>query len=164
MKNFEAKRGKVVYTDVLKTAPENVFPLICPVGEEKWIFEWENDTYGLIYSESGINELGCIFKTSYPNGIPSLWTTVKFDKENYEIEFLVHVFDLIVFTYNVRLYKNEDYSTTIKSEYIVTAISENGNAVIDNIETIFDKTNSERRIALKYYVENGKKIKNLNDI
>jgi hypothetical protein len=162
MKSFEAKRKTLVYTEKLEATPEEIFPLICPVGEEKWIYSWGNDTYELIYSESGVNELGCIFKTSYPNGIPSLWTTVKFDKENYEIEFLVHLFELVVFMYNVRLYKNEDNSTTMKSEYTVTAISEKGNAVIDNIETVFGKTNSERKMALKYYLKKGEKIKNLN--
>jgi hypothetical protein len=80
MKSFEANREKRSVTVKFSALPQDVFPLICPVKEEDWLCDWENDTYELIYSESGVNELGCIFKTDF-NGIPVLSNTVKYDKK-----------------------------------------------------------------------------------
>jgi hypothetical protein len=162
MKSFEAKRKKLVYTDILMATPEDIWPLCCPVGEEKWIFGWDNNTYDLIYSESGVNEEGCIFKTNYGE-TPSLWTTVKHNKENYEMEFSVVIFDVAVNKYQITLSRNEDNTTTIKSEYTFTAISEKGNQFIENLEKILGKSNADRRKALKYYAINGKKIASLDD-
>ena len=63
MNSFKACRVAHEYTQTNPASPEKVFPLLCPVREADWIPGWR---YKLIYSESGVAELGCIFTTEHP--------------------------------------------------------------------------------------------------
>lgn len=63
MNSFKARRVAHEYTQTNPAAPEKVFPLLCPVREADWIPGWR---YKLIYSDSGVAELGCVFTTQDP--------------------------------------------------------------------------------------------------
>ena len=62
---------------------DKVFPLLCPVEEERWVFGWN---YRMLYSASGRNELYCLFTetvtVSHFTGIsgvePAVWMTTRF--------------------------------------------------------------------------------------
>jgi hypothetical protein len=60
-----------------------VFPLLCPVREYDWIDVWSCD---VIYSESGIAELGCVFLTDLPGRGTETWVVTRFEPE-FVIEF-----------------------------------------------------------------------------
>jgi hypothetical protein len=60
MNLFTSRRIAHEYTQTNSASPERVFPLLCPVREADWIPGWR---YKLIYSQSGVAELGCIFTT-----------------------------------------------------------------------------------------------------
>jgi hypothetical protein len=60
MNPFTSRRVAHEYSQTNPASPERVFPLLCPVREADWIPGWR---YKLIYSESGVAELGCIFTT-----------------------------------------------------------------------------------------------------
>ena len=60
MNSFTSRRVTHEYIQTNAASPERVFPLLCPVREADWIPGWR---YKLIYSESGVAELGCIFAT-----------------------------------------------------------------------------------------------------
>ncbi|MGI9537489.1 MAG: hypothetical protein ACR2PB_10480, partial [Desulfocapsaceae bacterium] len=51
-----------VYQTQLNSTPEKVFPLLCPVREYEWIPQWQCE---MIYSRSGVAELGCVFSTDF---------------------------------------------------------------------------------------------------
>jgi hypothetical protein len=162
MKCFNAKKAKRSHTVKLVAPPKDIFPLLCPVREEEWTSGWENDTYELIYTESEFNEEGCIFKTSYPDGNDSLWTCTKYDKENNEVEFLVHVKDLVIRKMNILLKINEEHTTDARFEYTVTALSEKGNAIVNNLDEDIIKSASGLGMMINYYLQNGKKL-NINE-
>jgi hypothetical protein len=63
MTAFKGNRVVHEYTQTNPATPEKVFPLLCPVREADWIPGWR---YKLIYSDSGVAELGCIFTTEDP--------------------------------------------------------------------------------------------------
>jgi hypothetical protein len=63
MNSFKSYRIAHQYTQTNSAPPEKVFPLLCPVREADWIPGWQ---YTLIYSDSGVAELGCIFTTQDP--------------------------------------------------------------------------------------------------
>ncbi len=65
--SFRAKRAVTEYTGELSAPPEKVFPLLCPVREYDWLPDWTSE---MIYSESGVAEENCIFRT--PHG-PAVW-------------------------------------------------------------------------------------------
>jgi len=147
------------HTVKLNAPPEQIFPLLCPVREEEWTSGWENDTYGLIYTESGFNEEGCVFKTSYPDGNESLWICTKHDQENHEVEFLVHIIDIAIRKMNIKLKTNAEQTTDARFEYTVTAISEKGNAVVDDLEAGVIKSASGLAMMINHYLQTGTKLK-----
>lgn len=155
----EFKKNKKSHTVKLHGTPDSIFPLLCPVREEEWTVGWEKDTYELIYTESGFNEEGCIFRTSYPNGFDTLWVCTLFDKDKHEVEFLVNVKDLVIRKMNILLTAGENNMTDARFEYTVTAITEKGNTVVENLEEDVVKSASGLGMMINYYLENGKKLK-----
>ena len=60
----------------IEAAPEDIFPLLCPVREFDWIPYWDCK---LIYTESGIAERGCIFQTDKPGEGVDTWVVSRFE-------------------------------------------------------------------------------------
>ena len=69
---------------------DECFALACPVAELKWIDNWRFD---LIYSDSGLNETGCVFLEPF-TGMSVLrsrsaintWYCTRYDTESHEFE------------------------------------------------------------------------------
>ena len=82
--NFQARqftRSGIIHC---KAIVEEVFPLLCPKREEEWIPGWECET---IWSNSGYNEEGAIFRTMKPYGTELYWTTLQYDIGNNIVDF-----------------------------------------------------------------------------
>jgi len=62
MKKTDSKRVVREYRMVHKARPERIFPLLCPVREYDWIPLWRCE---LLYTQSGVAELGCVFRTDF---------------------------------------------------------------------------------------------------
>lgn len=80
------QRVKHSFTQLLKGAPEQVFPLLCPVREADWIPGWTTDW---VISDSGVAEQDCIFQTpSRPGsgGAASIWIITRYDADAFEVE------------------------------------------------------------------------------
>ncbi len=60
MTAFKGNRIVHEFTQTNPAPPSAVFPLLCPVREGEWLPGWQ---YRLIWSDSGIAELGCVFTT-----------------------------------------------------------------------------------------------------
>jgi len=75
-----------------KGTPGAVFPMLCPVLEEKWIPGWE---YELIHSKSGVNETGCIFQENisgahlFEEPVTATWVTILHDPASSKVEFII---------------------------------------------------------------------------
>lgn len=73
--------------------PEAVFPMLCPVLEEKWIPGWE---YKRLHSKSGVNETGCMFQEMisgthyFEEPVTATWTTILHDPAVREVTFIIH--------------------------------------------------------------------------
>jgi hypothetical protein len=159
MQCFEAQKVQRSHTIKLSAPPERVFPLLCPVREEEWIPGWENETYELIFSKSGFNEEGCIFKTNFRVPAESIWSCLKFDRKNYEVEFLIHIIGLEMRKFNISLKQNDDSSTSAQFSMITTALSEKGNEFVSNLtEEEYVKFISRFEMTLNYYFQHGKKL------
>ena len=61
MNVVKPQRVEHVYTQRLAGAPQDVFPLLCPVREADWITGWDPL---LVVSGSGLAETDCVFVTS----------------------------------------------------------------------------------------------------
>jgi hypothetical protein len=70
-------------------APEQVFPLLCPVLEYQWIPHWRCE---LLHSVSGIAEEDCVFRTDFPDAGPMVWVVSRYEPPA-RIEFTCFVAD-----------------------------------------------------------------------
>ena len=61
----------------LAYSAEAIFPLLCPVLEYQWIPTWKCE---MLNSYSGVNELGCVFRTKLDEEIgEQVWVTCIFE-------------------------------------------------------------------------------------
>ncbi|MEW5772261.1 MAG: SRPBCC family protein [Thermodesulfobacteriota bacterium] len=85
MEKFEAARVVREYARELDASRERVFPLLCPVREYEWIEPWRCD---LVYTESGVAEAGCVFRTDFPDDPgPEVWVVSRYEPDE-RIEFV----------------------------------------------------------------------------
>ena len=85
MSQFSGNRRQTEFTHELNAPPEAVFPLLCPVREYDWLPGWSCE---LIYSDSGVAEKDCVFRTNPQPGGPSTWCTTIYEPPR-RIEYLV---------------------------------------------------------------------------
>jgi hypothetical protein len=115
-----------------KAAIEEVFPLLCPKREEEWIPGWECET---IWSNSGYNEEGAIFRTFKPYGTELYWTTLQYDINSKIVDFLITAPRLYMFRFRIELYAGSDGLLTIKFTQVFTSISEEGGGFLKRYES-----------------------------
>ncbi len=111
-----------------KETIEDVFPLLCPKKEEEWIPGWECET---IWSSTGYNEEGAIFRTIKPYGTELYWTTLHYDIESKVVDFLITAPHLYMFRFKIDLTTNNDGLLTITFTQVFTSLSEEGAAFLD---------------------------------
>ncbi|MFX1389512.1 MAG: hypothetical protein ACFE9Z_05550 [Promethearchaeota archaeon] len=139
------------FSGILKTTPENIFPLLCPTREADWIPGWDSE---LIYTESGYAEDKCVFRTDKSNSAgEGLWIFTGF-KPNEYVEFVRFQQDLIIHC-RIDLTQNKDGTTTATWKTISTALTEKGNSTI---KSMTDKKHNPVIHLMDYYLKNGKII------
>jgi hypothetical protein len=125
-KAMQFKRSGFIHC---KATIEEVFPLLCPKREEEWIPGWECNT---IWSNSGYNEEGAIFRTIKPYGTELYWTTLQYDIKNKIVDFLITAPRLFMFRFKIEIDINEDGLLKITFTQVFTSISEEGNILLKN--------------------------------
>ena len=141
----------------------DIFPLACPVREEKWIDQWH---YELIYSSSGFNENNCIF--SEQMSFPVLfekpgtvhWHTVLYDPDAPQVNFLLTCGDMALIKWETSFMTQQDNSTQVSWNLIMTSLCR-------EVDEIGQETLCERLLtiimflgeALKHYCETGEMLK-----
>ena len=156
MAKFQAKRIKTTVTLTIPTTPEQVYPLLCPVREYDWIPGWSCD---LIYTESGLAEKGCIFRTSFPGEGQELWVVSRYEPEERRFEVVRSIEGSRVVHVEVSLTPRDDGSTDMVWTETTTALDDEGNAYIDG----FSEEGHVARMrllgqALSHFCETGKLI------
>ena len=84
MNHTKGERRTITAETNVPFSPREVFPLLCPVREHEWIEEWRCD---VIYSESGVNELDCVFITDDEPEGREVWVTSRYEPYD-RIEFV----------------------------------------------------------------------------
>lgn len=78
------RRVKRTYTQRLKTSPDQVFPLLCPVREADWIEGWDPIS---VWSTSGLAERDCVFTTA-SDDVTAIWYITRHEVQLGEVEML----------------------------------------------------------------------------
>ncbi|MFG0252512.1 MAG: hypothetical protein ACF8NJ_06525, partial [Phycisphaerales bacterium JB038] len=113
-------------------APEVVFRQFCPTREVDWIDGWQAD---LLHTESGYMEPECIFRTPASNILgPGLWVVARLEPN--ELLDIVRLIDEnVVEHFRIDLEDHGDGTCTGRWTLNFAAISERGNAMIDDLTT-----------------------------
>jgi len=115
-----------------KATIEEVFPLLCPKREEEWIPGWECET---IWSKSGYNEEGAIFRTVKPYDTELYWTTLQYDIKGKIVDFLITAPHLFVFRFIIKIHENGNGFLTIRFNQVFTSIAEEGDTFLKGYES-----------------------------
>jgi hypothetical protein len=121
----------------LQGSPEQVFPLLCPIREYEWIDSWQCE---MIYSKTGVAELDCVFKTTFPGDGPGdTWVVSRYEPPLL-IEF-VRINSLRTIRFNLSLKRNDDGTTSLIWTQIFTGLTPQGD---DLIKSLSDEIYRER--------------------
>lgn len=156
MEKFRAKRIRRTSTLTIPAPPDRVFPLLCPVREYEWLPGWSCD---LIYTDSGVAEKGCIFRTSFLGEGEETWVASRHEPERHQVEFVRFIGGARLVQVEVSLCAGERESTNAVWTQTITALDEEGNAYIDAFseETHLARMRLLER-ALSHFCQTGKMI------
>ena len=123
------KRACHSYTQTIHAAPEEVFPLLCPVREHDWVPGWSTDW---VLSESGIAERGCVFQTPGEDGLPAaVWVITEHDADAFHVAMVKTQPGYLVTRLEIDLAAAEGGETLATVNYKYTALGPRGEAFVD---------------------------------
>ena len=113
----------------------------------------------MIYTDSGIAELDCVFKTNFPSeGPEETWVVSKYEPPN-RIEF-VRTNLIKAIRYNIKLMQKDDGSTKATWEQVITALNDEGDDFVANYTD--DKYNDTMNLLqnmINHYLKTGEMLK-----
>ena len=115
------------YTQHLNAPPADVFPLLCPVRELEWVDGWDP---GIVISESGIAEPGCIFTTGSGEA-EAIWTVTEYAPDAGRIAFLKVTPGQTVADIRVELEPEGESNSVAHVTYAHTALGPGGRRIVD---------------------------------
>ena len=142
-------------TQHIDATPEAIFPLLCPVREYDWIPGWECE---LIYTESGLAEDGCIFRTDTSvDDIHDTWVVSRYEPPR-RLSF-VRVNPLRAIRYDIVLEPGDDGSTRLLWSQEITALDEAGDAHVAAMrEDDFTHLIETEERMLEHYLKTGEAL------
>lgn len=164
MTEFKSLRVAHEYTQTNSAPPERVFPLLCPVREAEWVPGWQ---YRLIYSESGVAELGCVFTTSNPPASASqgqaasetIWIVTEYDPSAFRIAFVWINPGLVTAEIGIQLTPTPPATTRAHIRYRYTALSAEGNREVERYDQKWFRTKMGGwESAINHYLRTGRQI------
>jgi len=171
MPAFKSYRVAHEYTQTNPATPEKVFPLLCPVREADWIPGWQHN---LIYSDSGVAELGCIFTTedtkveaakyssSSPQrqpGQPTTWICVDYDPVTFRIAYIWIKPDRVATELRIQLSQADRGETHSRIRFRYTGLSPEGNREVERYDEQWFRSKMQGwESAINHYLRTGKMI------
>ncbi len=164
MNAFKAKRIQVSHEEKIKTTPDACFVLACPVEELKWINNWQFD---MIYSDSGRNEINCIFRedmsAAFVLNVPGLstyWQTTVYDAAEHRFHALLMYGARATGTFEWEAKDDGDGICRATWKLTYTALNQEGNDIAD--ESLKDRMSLMLDFlakSAKHYLETGEMLK-----
>jgi hypothetical protein len=151
----QAKRVVCEFVQSNPKPPEQVFPLLCPVREAEWLPQWK---YRLIYSQSGVAELGAVFTTPNDGGPETTWVVTHYDPTKFEIAFAWVRPQMLATRLQISLAPAGEDRTRLHIRYTYTALSPEGEREIERMEAAFQQRMRRWERSINYYLEHGTMI------
>lgn len=155
MTAFTSSRITHEFTQTNSAPPEKVFPLLCPVREADWVPGWR---YKLIYSDSGVAELGCIFTTPDP-ATETTWIVVDYDPAGFRIAYVWISPARVAAEIRIQLEPADDGNTRAHIRYRYTGLSPDGNREVESYNEKWFRNKMEGwEAAINHYLRTGEMI------
>jgi hypothetical protein len=140
----------------LNGPPEEIFPLLCPVREYEWIESWKCD---VVFSESGVAELDCVFRTHFADdGAEDTWVVCRYEPPVL-IEF-VRINPIRSLRFSISLEKDGDGTTKASWTQTFTGLSPEGNELIKRItDESYREKMSMRERQINHFLSTGEMLK-----
>ncbi len=122
------KRNRKIksYTMNLDAGADEIFPLLCPVREYDWIQPWQCE---MVYTDSGMAELDCVFKTNFPDDGPEdTWVVSRYEPPKH-IEF-VRINPIRSIRYCINVIQQEDGTTQAIWKQVITGLNSEGDNLV----------------------------------
>jgi len=143
-------------TMFLNYSPGQIFPLLCPVREYEWLEDWSCE---MVHSDSGYNELGCVFQTQFP-GEQHTDTSVtsRFDV-NERVEF-ARINEERCMLFSIRLEAQPSGGTRLTWTQRITALTPAGGWMLQNTDPAeLQRLVSELEKKLDYFLGSGQMLR-----
>jgi hypothetical protein len=114
----------------------------------------------LIYSESGIAELGCVFTTPNPaGGAERTWVVTEYDRANYRIGFVWIDPGRVITELGIQLEAGERGTTRTKIRYRYTGLSEEGNREVEGYDREwFEARMRNWETCINHFLRTGRRV------
>jgi hypothetical protein len=163
IKPFQSKRTVSHHVEKIKASPEQVFPLLCPIQEYKWIDGWQCE---MVYSDSGAVENNCVFKEEktspilFDLAIPTHWIVSLYDPGKYRIQFVLLTGTMAIAKVDVEIQGLGGKLSSIAWTFTITSLSEEANRIINaTTEQKAKLILSVLGQSLKHYCETGELLR-----
>jgi hypothetical protein len=142
---------------ILQGKAKDIFSLLCPVLEYKWLPGWKCT---MCYSDSGVAEMDAVFHTKENLGRTAVWTTITYQPHSF-IEYLVVSGKDAVIRLSISLKENADNTTHVTWRMLFTATSFLAARVLKDAftEEKFQKMMRDRKTELNHYLKTGEILK-----
>jgi len=149
-------RSTKTYSTQLQGNPAQVFPLLCPIREHEWIDLWQCD---MIYSNTGVAELDCVFKTNFPDDGPEdTWVVSRYEPPLL-IEF-VRINSLRTIRFNISLTSKDNGTTSLIWTQILTGLTPQGNELIKSLsDEVYRERVATRECQINHFLSTGQMLR-----
>lgn len=147
-----SKRFEATKTLTIKANVEDTLGLACPVKELEWIPGWQ---YEMVFSESGVNEVGCIFNDKmsgmflFGEDLNTYWHTLKLGENVFQAHLSYGGRAAGIFTSAVN--DNGDGTVDATWHLVFTSYEETGEDFTEKIQAAIDFLSA----CGKHYLETG---------
>lgn len=135
----------------MSAAPEVVYPLLCPVREYEWLDGWMCE---MVYSQSGVAESGCIFKTRFGE-LSETWHVNVYEPPQ-RIEYLVVAPETLITRLSIELAPGGQGRTQLRWRRLFTSLSAAGEERA-NAWTV--ERERELGVRLEHFLRTGQMLK-----
>lgn len=158
MKTIQFAKTTRSYTQHIAAPADEVFPLLCPVREMEWLEDFGCE---IIYSESGLAEQGCVFRTQAPDGPETIWMMVQHDREKGVVDFVRVTEGLVATRLNIELEPTNNRTTNVHITYTFIPTSEEGATLVRTAHSAeaFNENLQWWERSMNHYLETGKMLR-----
>jgi hypothetical protein len=152
-----AKPNRAAHTHRLHlpAAPENVFPLFCPVRETEWADGWSPT---LVVSSCGVVERDCVFITE-DKRTSAIWYVMRHDPDNFFLEMLKIVPGVTACRLNIQL-GSHGTGCTADISYTHTSLGPAGDELVAGFTAEhYQKFMRAWEDALNYFLATGRLLR-----